>query len=158
MFELNQLLARNQAGNRIKFRILIPLVLALGVLLATFAFAIWRVQQKELPKAADVEAQEIEQGLHAAQNQKAAVLRTTIEAVMNDGQLTEAFRKRDRATLLKRAKPLFASLRSGQSRIAAIRGSCRAKRSRTECLRQKLSSCPNLIRDRLSPAKCVSCR
>src|ERR1700731_1522145 len=112
MLELDQLLARNQAGNRIKFRILIPLVLALGVLLATFAFAIWRVQQKELAKAADLEAREIEQRLHSAENQKAAVLRTTIEAVMNDGQLTEAFRKRDRAALFERAKPLFASLRS----------------------------------------------
>jgi PAS domain S-box-containing protein len=112
MLELDQLLARNQAGNRIKFRILIPLVLALGVLLATFAFAIWRVQQKELAKAADVEAREIEQRLHSAENQKAAVLRTTIEAVMNDGQLTEAFRQRDRAALFERAKPLFASLRS----------------------------------------------
>jgi PAS domain S-box-containing protein len=112
MFRLNQLLARKQADNRIKFRILIPLVLALGVLLATFTFAIWRVQQKELAKAADFEAQEVEQRLHDAENQKAAVLKTTIEVVMNDGQLTEAFRKRDRAALLERAKPLFASLRS----------------------------------------------
>src|SRR5260370_25295588 len=112
MFELNQLLAHKQAGNRIKFRILIPLVLALGVLLATFAFAIWRVQQKELAKAADVEAHEIEQRLHDAEKQRAAVLKTTIEAVMNDGQLTDAFRKRDRAALLERVKPLFASLRS----------------------------------------------
>jgi PAS domain S-box-containing protein len=111
MFKLNQLRARKEAGNRIKFRILIPLVLALGVLLATFAFAIWRVQQKELAKAADSEAHEIEQRLHAAELQKTAVLKTTIEAVMNDGQLTEAFRKRDRAALLERAKPLFASLR-----------------------------------------------
>jgi hypothetical protein len=112
MFELNQMLARKRAGNGIKFRILIPLVLALGVLLATFAFAIWRLQQKELAKAADLEAHEIEQRLNSAENQKAAVLRTMIEAVMNDGQLTEAFRKRDRAALLERAKPLFASLRS----------------------------------------------
>ena len=112
MFKLNQLLARKQTSNRIKFRILIPLVVALGVLLATFAFAIWRVQQKELAKAADSEAQEIEQRLHNAEHQKTAVLKTTIEAVMNDGQLTESFRKRDRAALLERAKPLLASLRS----------------------------------------------
>src|SRR6202011_5009580 len=112
MFELSQLLARKQAGNRIKFRILIPLVLALGVLLATFAFAMWGVQQKELARGADFEAQEIEQRLHDAENQKAAVLKTTIEAVMNDGQLTEAFRKRDRAALLERVKPLFASLQN----------------------------------------------
>jgi PAS domain S-box-containing protein len=111
MFKLDQLLARKQAGNRIKFRILISLVLALGVLLVTFAFAIWRVQQKELAKAADLEAQQIEQRLHEAENQKTAVLKTTIEAVMNDGQLAEAFRKGDRAALLERAKPLFASLR-----------------------------------------------
>jgi PAS domain S-box-containing protein len=112
MFELNQMLARKRAGNGIKFRILIPLVLALGVLLATFAFAISRLQQKELAKATDLEAHEIEQRLNDAENQKAAVLRTMIAAVMNDGQLTEAFRKRDRAALLERAKPLFASLRS----------------------------------------------
>src|ERR1700736_5544950 len=112
MFELNQLLARKHAGNRIKFRILIPLVLALGVLLATFAFAIWRVQQKQLAKGADFEAQEIERRLHDAETQRATVLKTTIEAVMNDGQLTEAFRKRDRAALLERVKPLFASLQN----------------------------------------------
>jgi PAS domain S-box-containing protein len=112
MFKLNQMLASKHAGNRIKFRILIPLVLALGVLLATFAFAIWSVQQKELAKAADSEAQEIEQRLEAAEHQKIAVLKTTIEGVMNDGQLTEAFHQRDRAALLERAKPLFASLQS----------------------------------------------
>jgi PAS domain S-box-containing protein len=111
MFKLNQLLARKQ----IKFRILIPLVLAMGVLLATFAFAIWRVQQKDQARDAALSAQEVERWLLAEENEKTAVMKTTIEAIMNDGQLIGAFRQRDRAALLERAKPLFDSLRSEHS-------------------------------------------
>lgn len=103
--------ARIRAGNRAKFRILVALSLALGVMLAIFALAIWRLQQKHLATAAELSAEEVAQWLHAEEEWKAALLRTTLEAIMNDGQLAEAFRQRDSAALLKRATPLFDLLR-----------------------------------------------
>ncbi len=115
MFKPPELSASRTTWNRITFRILIPLVLMLVVLQATFAFSVWRIQQKQLSAATELSTREVERLLHAEESQKIAFLKSILEAVMNDEQMGEAFQRHDRAALLERAGPLFASLKSGHA-------------------------------------------
>jgi signal transduction histidine kinase len=97
-------------SERIKFRILIPLVLAMGVLLGAFIFAFHQDQRRKSVRDTDLSAQEVQRLLNIEQEQKTAVMATTLRAILNDDLLAEALRTRDRETLLGRAKPVYESL------------------------------------------------
>lgn len=102
---------RTASNDRITFRILIPLVVAIGILLAAFIFAFHRDQEQRSARSTDRSSQEVQKLLRMEQEQKTALLTTTIDAIENDGQLEQRFRARDRMAVLQRAMPLFQSLK-----------------------------------------------
>src|SRR5687768_9819608 len=95
---------------RIKVRILIPLILAMTVLLGTFIFALRRDQEKQSARNIERSAYEVQNLLRLEQENQTAVMATTLQAILNDGRLAELFRDGERPTLLSRAKPLFDTL------------------------------------------------
>ena len=97
-------------GERIKYRILIPLVLALGLLLTAFTLAFRKAQLDHAEREIERSAWEVQSLLRIGQEQHAATMRTMLEAIMRDQALAEAFAARDRDALLAHAKPLFDSL------------------------------------------------
>src|SRR5687768_12978937 len=78
-------------SERIKFRILIPLVLAMGVLLGAFIFAFHQDQRRRAERDIGFSAQHVQQLLAAEQKEKSAVMATTLRAILNDERLAEAF-------------------------------------------------------------------
>jgi signal transduction histidine kinase len=99
-----------QQSERIKFRILVPLALALVVLLSAFIGFLNNDHRRIATRDTDISAQDVQKLLAVEEEQKAAVMATMLQALMNDDLLAQAMRVRDRDTLLERMKPLFESL------------------------------------------------
>jgi signal transduction histidine kinase len=103
-------------SERIKFRIFIPLVLAMGVLLGAFIFTFHQDQRRKAIRDTDLSAQQVQKLLGLQQEQMTAAMATTLRAILNDDRLAEALLARDRDTLLQRAKPVYESL-SAQHKV-----------------------------------------
>jgi PAS domain S-box-containing protein len=103
--------SRISGHERIVFRILVPLILAIAVLLFSFIFAVRTAEKKKSALETAQSSQEVQKWLRVVQEEKTALMGTTLQAIMNDDELARAFRNRDTAALLERAKPLFDALR-----------------------------------------------
>ena len=97
-------------SERITFRILVPLALAMALLLATFVLSLSYFHLWDTERDAAAAAGEVRALLRADQAQKAALMTTTLQAMMNDEQLAQALRARNREALLDRALPLYRAL------------------------------------------------
>ncbi len=103
--------AHRPGSERIKFRILIPLLLALGTMLGAFVFALHRTQSQQSSRTIGRSAAQVQNLLQVEQAHKIAVMTTTLEAVLQDGRLGELFRARARDQVLERVQPLFEALK-----------------------------------------------
>ena len=104
-----------QPGERFARHIVLPMVVALVVLLAAIAVAIWQLEQREQARDADRAAQQVALLLHAGETRAIALLKTTSAALINDGPLTDALRRRDATRMVERARQLFELLQTGRS-------------------------------------------
>jgi signal transduction histidine kinase len=95
---------------RVKLRILIPLIAAIGILLTAFGLGIHEQQQQASARSIRRAADEVQQLLGNDQKQYIEVMTTTLQAVLSDDRLAEAFRERNRQALLERTKPLYDNL------------------------------------------------
>jgi hypothetical protein len=98
--------------SKIKIRILIPLTLALAVLLVTFAFGVYRIQQNNISEDVVSQFESVQKLFNAKLDSDAAMLRSALLVLIQDEQLQAALRNKDRKTLLELATPLFERLRS----------------------------------------------
>ena len=98
--------------SKIKIRILIPLTLALAVLLVTFAFGVYRIQQNNISEDVVSQFESVQKLFNAKLDSDAAMLRSSLLVLIRDKQLQAALQNKDRKTLLELATPLFKRLRS----------------------------------------------
>ena len=103
----------------IKLRIFIPLILAVAVLLGSFIFALRHDQNRTSELEIRRTAGDLQKLLHAEQQDDAALMATTIQAIMNDERMAQAFRVGDREALRLRTAPLLETLRT-QHRITHL--------------------------------------
>ena len=96
---------------RIKLRIVVPLILAIGILLTTFGLGIHVEQRRANERSIRRTGQAVRRLLEAEQKERSETMLMTIQELLNDDRLAEAFQKQDRAALLERTKPLFENLR-----------------------------------------------
>ena len=104
------LLVNNEDGERIKRRILIPLLGAVGILLAAFVLTFHLEQQRKFNRAAARTAGQVQGLLQGEINEYSAFMRTTIQAITKDEQLADALRTGDRQTLQQRSQPVLDTL------------------------------------------------
>ena len=98
------------ASERIRFRILVPLLLALGTMLAAFVYAFHRTQARQSSLALARSAAEVQNLFQVEQAHKVAVMTTMLAALFQDDRLAEAFGAHDRDRVLDRVKSLYESL------------------------------------------------
>ncbi len=99
-----------QGGHRIKLRIFIPLILAMGVLLLSFVLALRHDQQNRDKDYIRRSASDLQNILHIEQGEQVAVMTTAIQSILQDDEMARALLARDRNALLRLALPLQKSL------------------------------------------------
>ena len=97
-------------SERITFRILVPLALAMALLVATFVVSLHYLHQWDVERDAAASARDVNALMRFQEAQKTALMTTTLQAMMNDEQLAQALRARNRDALLERALPLYRTL------------------------------------------------
>ncbi len=100
----------NKEGIRLK--LLPPLII---VILALVGGSIWilsRNQNDRIRETEKVTAQRVEELLKDEMNRDVTTMSSTLEAIIRDPQLLNAFQSRDKEALLKRGRPLFSRLKN----------------------------------------------
>jgi len=95
---------------RIRASLLWPMALAICGLLGAFLFAFHQDQKRRSAQDLDRAAQQVNNLFHAEMKQSASVMSTALHALLRDERLEAAFRLRDRAAVLARARVVFDSL------------------------------------------------
>ena len=96
---------------RIKLRIIIPLILALATMLGAFVFAFKRTDARQSALSIERAATEVSNLLRVEQADKIAVMSTTLEMLCQDEPLAEAFEARSREAVIEQTRPLFETLK-----------------------------------------------
>jgi signal transduction histidine kinase len=96
---------------RIRLRILGPLIVAIALLLTTFGLGIHWEQQRANERSIRRASDSVRRLLHDQELERVETMRMTLQQLLNDDRLAEAFAKQDRAALLERTQPLFANLK-----------------------------------------------
>jgi PAS domain S-box-containing protein len=89
----------------IKLRIFLPLIVAIGVLLASFIVAFRQDQSRTSELESQRSAVELQKLVQVAQEENIAIMGMAIRAILNDEHTAQAFRARDREALQERIRP-----------------------------------------------------
>lgn len=95
---------------RLRMRLLVPMTIAICILLGSFLFAFYRDQQRQSQRDIERSAQEVSNLFQAEMKQNTSVMSSLLQVLAHDGELEQAFRKRDRGLLYSRAKSIYADL------------------------------------------------
>lgn len=95
---------------RIKLRILIPLLGGVGILLAAFILTFHWEQARKSARAGGRTSAQVQSLLQGEVDEYSAFMRTTMQTITKDEKLAEAFRAADRAALLEQSKPILDTL------------------------------------------------
>ena len=96
---------------RIRIKLLPPLIIVILLLLGGSVWRISRDQNRRIQEAKRVTAQRAEELLKDEMNRDVATMSSTLEAIIRDPQLANSFQARDKEALLKRGRPLFSRLK-----------------------------------------------
>jgi signal transduction histidine kinase len=105
---------------KIRPRILIPLVVAIGVLLTIFGLGLYQEQRRANERSIARAAQSVQRLLNDDQRRCTETMSMTLEELLNDDRLADALRDQNRAILSERTHPLFENL----SRVDKITHFC----------------------------------
>jgi len=97
--------------DRIKARILIPFSVLLLSVVGGFLTTAYLSKQSDRATELNNSVNAVERFFHQRLENDSNQLRATLAAIVNSGEFRDAFQKRDRQLLLRRAKPLFEVLR-----------------------------------------------
>lgn len=124
-------LSSNQP-EQIKLRILIPLLVAFGLVLTIFGLGLYQEQRRANERSIARAAQSVERLLNDDQKRGAETLSLTLQELLDDDRLADALRDRNRSFLSERTSPLFENL----SRVDKITHFCFYSRDRTTLLQK----------------------
>lgn len=96
----------------IKYRILIPLIIVLVILLIASMFSIFQLQNRRISDEVQAKLQAVEKVFEDLLASEARVISSTLDRIQNSSEIQEAWVKRDRAALLEISAPVFASMRN----------------------------------------------
>ena len=99
-------------GENLRFRILLPLVLALALILGAFVFGIYKLQRQEIYSQIDNHLEVFGELLTRELNEETVDLSSLIDVLQQDEDLQAAWLQKDRPAVRSKLTPLFKQLES----------------------------------------------
>ena len=103
---------RTNINDRVRFRVLGPLVVSICLLLGVFYIGFYRTHAEGIREVRQVTEERARDLLKLEMGDEVEEMSAALEAILNDEALQKALQARDRNALISRATPLYEKLRS----------------------------------------------